>query len=195
MMATAHVPHVAHILYGTCRGFVLSQSVQPQAALLTLLCPCRLRLKHPLDMRMPLLFDDGPSSSTPSHNSTSRDSRSSVFGEIAAPTSQGVPAETWRSSEAGSHDRALWGSEALMEAPDMQNAQRLVGESICSLQVGQRAYIEHAMKAALLGPASAACRCWPACITCAAKVQAACSPGLLNALESSPQHIWCLALE
>lgn len=97
-----------------------------------------LRLKHPLDMRMPLLFDDGPSSSTPSHNSTSRDSRSSVFGEIAAPTSQGVPAETWRSSEAGSHDRALWGSEALMEAPDMQNAQRLVGESICSLQERSR---------------------------------------------------------
>lgn len=118
----------------------------PKLLCITLLCPCRLRLKHPLDMRMPLLFDDGPSSSTPSHNSTSGDSRSSVFGEIAAPTSQGVPTEAWRSSEAGSHDRALWGSEALMEAPDMQNAQRLVGESICSLQVGQRAYVEHAMK-------------------------------------------------
>ena len=106
----------------------------------------RPRLKHPLDMRMPLLFDDGPPSSNPSQNSPSGDSRSSIFGDLAAPTSQGVPAEAWRTTQAGSRDRALWGSEALLEAPELQNAQQLVGESICSLQVGKRDCIKQVVK-------------------------------------------------
>ena len=143
---------------------------------------------------MPLLLDDEPPDSTPSHNSPSGDSRSSTFGDLAAPTSQGLPADAWRSSEAGSRDRALWGSEALLEAPEMQNAQQLVGESICSLQVGEHACIKHEVKLLCWGAASAACRCWPACVKCAAQVKAACSPSLLDALNSTPQRIWCLAL-
>ena len=75
----------------------------------------------------------------------------------------------------------------------MQNAQQLVGESICSLQVGERACIKHVVELPCWCGTSAACRCGPACIKCATKVKAACSPGLL-APESSPQHVWCLAL-
>ena len=152
-----------------------------------LLCPCRPRLKHPLDMRMPLLVDDGPPSSNPSHDSPSGSSKSSVLGDLAAPTSQRVPADAWRSSGAGSRDRPLWGSEALLEAPEMQGAQQLVGESICSLQVGEHARSKQLVK--LLS--------WEglqvgehACI----KTQAGCSPGLLDAPESLPQQGWCIAL-
>ena len=147
MMATARVRPVACFSDVALDHVLRSLTVcSPNLLCHMLLCACRPRQKHPLDMRMPLLFDDGPPSSTPSHTSPSGDSRSSTFGDLAAPTSQGVPADAWRSSKAGSRDRALWGSEALLEAPEMQNAQQLVGESICSLQVGEHACIKHLVR-------------------------------------------------